>query len=112
MVAGGGACAALGVFVLFVLPFGGIGAYAAVRALDDQQGPWIWIGPIFLLVALITLIVTLGMMRSARRYGETALELETMPIPIGGELLGRVRIARGVPPGAIAQLTLALDHCV
>ncbi len=47
-----------------------------------------------------------GATRTARRYGDAAFELETMPVSLGGTLRGRIRAAATLAPNQALNLIL------
>jgi hypothetical protein len=48
----------------------------------------------------------LGATRAARLYGDAAFELETVPVPLGGRLQGRIRAAATLAPDQALNLVL------
>ncbi len=67
-------------------------------------------GLIFPAVGLGLLAAAIHATLRARRFGKTVFELDTLPGVIGGELAGRVRFDRALPPGATLEVRLVCVH--
>jgi hypothetical protein len=99
---------------VFVMLFGGAFLAAGLGMLrgPDVGGAVYAASGLFGLVGVGLFVAGVTAFRSQQRYGAAVLELDTVPIVIGGELVGRVRIERNLPTGAHVVLHLAMLHVV
>ena len=75
---------------------------------SDRIGS-IMVGGLLVLGACIVIGLiawAVGATRAARRYGDAVFELETVPVPLGGTLKGRIRAVATMAPDQAVNLTL------
>ena len=89
----------------------GLAAYFLTPDLSPRPdlGELIVVGGLLLLGAAVVIGLfswALGASRAARRHGDAAFELETVPVPLGGRLEGRIRAAATLAADQALNLVL------